>query len=477
MTGDLDNAALDAIAIEADGRQGEQALNAVFEFLARFVSYPSKDARVAHTLWCAHAHLMERWDSTPRIAFLSAEPASGKTRALEITELLVPNPVAAVNVSPAYLFRKVGNGEGATILYDEIDTVFGPRAKENEEIRGLLNAGHRRGAVAGRCVVKGKEIVTEELPAYSAVALAGLGWLPETILSRSVIVRMRRRSATETVEPYRRRTHAPEGERIRGMLERWARSLTIDGWPAMPPQVQDRDADVWEALIAVADAAGGSWPERARVAAVTLVTDAREAEPSLGIRLLTDVRTVFADRDRMPTKAILAGLIALEESPWGDLKGKPIDERGLSKRLGAYGIKSMTVRVSGASPAKGYRREDLHDAWSRYLPPSPDGTVTSVTQVTAQQNQSEFVTDVTAEGSTLAASVTNSHCQSATVIDVTHVTPLPEDGGDDDGLSIPASIRRCEQCGGMPDGKEQFVGGLWLHRECVRFWNYCAGLK
>jgi len=146
-------------------------------------------------LWCVHTHLMDRWESTPRLAFLSAEPASGKTRALEITELLVPNPVVAVNVSPAYLFRKVGSEQGVTLLYDEIDTVFGPKARENEELRGLLNAGHRKGAVAGRCVVRGKNIETEEIPAYAAVAMAGLGWLPDTILSRSVIIRMRRRHA------------------------------------------------------------------------------------------------------------------------------------------------------------------------------------------------------------------------------------------------------------------------------------------
>jgi hypothetical protein len=141
-----------------------------------------------------------KWDSTPRLAFLSAEPGSGKTRALEITELLVPNPVQTVNVSPAYIFRKIGAESGAaTILYDEIDTVFGPKAKENEEIRGLLNAGHRRGAVAGRCVVYGNTVKTEELPAYAAVAVAGIGWLPDTLLTRSIIIRMRRRHAGEQV--------------------------------------------------------------------------------------------------------------------------------------------------------------------------------------------------------------------------------------------------------------------------------------
>src|SRR5215471_444695 len=113
---------------------------------------------------------MEAWESTPRLAFLSPEPASGKSRALEISELLVPRPVLAVNVSPSYLFRKVGAEEGKpAILYDEIDTVFGPKAKENEEIRGLLNAGHRRDAVAGRCVMHGKTVITEEISAYAPV--------------------------------------------------------------------------------------------------------------------------------------------------------------------------------------------------------------------------------------------------------------------------------------------------------------------
>jgi hypothetical protein len=190
-----------AVAADDSPSAGRDLLDAVHSFLGRFVAYPSGATRAAHTLWVAHAHLMDAWESTPRLAFLSPEPASGKTRALEITELLVPNPVEAVSVSAAYLFRKVGDeGERPTILYDEIDTVFGPKAKENEEIRGLLNAGHRKGAIAGRCVVRGKEVVTVDYPAYCAVALAGLGDLPDTILSRSVIVRMRRRAPGERVE-------------------------------------------------------------------------------------------------------------------------------------------------------------------------------------------------------------------------------------------------------------------------------------
>ena len=238
-----DNTELDAGVFAWDSRRGERVLGDVYAFVGRFVSYPSEHARVAHTLWTVHTHMMAVWDSTPRLAFLSAEPASGKTRALEITELLVPNPVPTVNVSPAYLFRKVGSEEGATILYDEIDTVFGPRAKDNEDIRGLLNAGHRRGATTGRCVMRGNEAFLEELPAYSAVALAGIGWLPDTILSRSVIIRMRRRHAGERVEPFRRRLHESEGWQVRDRVAAWAQSVAGQiEWPELPHQIVDRDA-------------------------------------------------------------------------------------------------------------------------------------------------------------------------------------------------------------------------------------------
>ena len=198
---------------------GAALLDRVYAFVGRFVAYPSEHAQVAHTLWIAHTHAMDAFESTPRLAFLSPEPGSGKTRALEVTEPLVPRPVEAVNVTPAYLFRKEADEGGPpTILFDEIDTVFGPKAKDNEEIRGLLNAGHRKGAVAVRCVVKGKTVTTEEIPAYCAVALAGLGGLPDTILSRSATTGMRRRAPDEKVEPWRRRIHAPEAEGLRDQL-------------------------------------------------------------------------------------------------------------------------------------------------------------------------------------------------------------------------------------------------------------------
>ena len=128
--------------------------------------------------------MMEAWDSTPRLAFLSPEPGSGKTRALEISQLLVPNGIENVNMSPAYLFRRIGADVGLpTLLVDEVDALFNGKGQSAEEIRGLLNAGHRRGAMVGRCVIQGKTITPEESPAFCAVALAGLGFLPDTLMT------------------------------------------------------------------------------------------------------------------------------------------------------------------------------------------------------------------------------------------------------------------------------------------------------
>jgi len=352
---------------------GAQVLDDIRDLLARFVAFPDEHSLNAAALWAAHTHALEAFDTSPRIAFLSPEPGSGKTRALEILELLVVRPLLTVNVTPAYLFRKVSDEAGPpTILYDEIDTVFGPKAKDNEDIRGMLNSGYRKGATAGRCTFKGKNVETEELPSYAAVALAGLDDLPDTIMTRSIVVRMRRRAPHEVIESYRRRTHQAQGHEIRDRLAAWidqAWPQIDDAWPELPEGIEDRDADVWEPLIALADAAGGHWPALARCSAVALVAAARDATGSLGVRLLADLRAVFTatGEDRMTTDSILETLCNLEESPWGDLRGKALDSRNLARRLSKYAVKPKQIRL-GERNVRGYERGDLLDAWTRYLP-------------------------------------------------------------------------------------------------------------
>jgi hypothetical protein len=290
---------------------------------------------------------------------------------------MVPRAVHAVNTTPAYLFRKVSDKDGApTILYDEIDTVFGPKAKDNEDVRGMLNAGHRKGATAGRCVVKGHNVVTEELPAYCAVALAGLDDLPDTIMTRAVVIRMRRRAPSERIEPWRMRTNGPAARALGDRLQAWSASVSKVAWPDMPDGIEDRNADVWEALLAVADLASEQWAERARAAALEIVaSNSDRGSGSLGVLLLRDIRSVFGPADRLATDELLERLVQLDEAPWGNLRGKPLDARGLARRLAKYGVKPKVIRAGDATH-RGYDAGDLADPWQRYLP------VTDVTDVT-----------------------------------------------------------------------------------------------
>jgi hypothetical protein len=356
--------------------EGAALLDEVHAMLAKFIVFPSPENLDAVTLWAVHTHALDMFETTPRLALLSPEPGSGKTRVLEILEMLVLRPQLTVNVSPAYLFRKVADEDGRpTILYDEIDTVFGAKARENEDIRGMLNAGYRRGATAGRCKMMGTVVETEELPAFAAVALAGLNdrRLPDTLLSRCIVVKMRRRAPGEDVEPYRRRTHEREGHALRGKVATWVASVSVrlDGvYPDLPAEITDRNADVWEPLIAIADAAGGAWPERARGSAVAAVAASQGDRGGAGVDLLRDTRTVFGEDDFVTTAVLLDRLYALEESQWNNYREKPLDARVLSEMLGDYEIGPGQKKIKGIN-TRGYERYKFEDAWTRYLPLSP----------------------------------------------------------------------------------------------------------
>ncbi|MGH4033188.1 DUF3631 domain-containing protein [Actinomycetota bacterium Odt1-20B] len=374
---------------------GAALLDEVEAFHRRFNVFPTEAAYVAVALWDAHAHLIDAFDGTARLAFLSPEPGSGKSRALEIVETLTPRAATTVNASANALFRLVeADGGTPTLLFDEIDTVFGPKAGGNEEVRGFLNSGYRRGAKSLRCVGDGSNQSTEWFSSFCAVAMAGLGSLPDTILTRSVIIRMRKKAPNEKAEPYRRRVHEKQGHALRDRLADWTATVhdqVAEAWPEMPQDVSDRPADVWEPLLAVADAAGGHWPERARAACVELVAAGQlDDKGSLGVRLLTDLRDhVLNGIDRLPTVAILERLCALDEAPWGDLDGKPLTSRTLAKMLGEYTTEDLTPIKprnikSGTGVLKGYYAADLSDAWRRYCPPPPAKSATAATAATSQ---------------------------------------------------------------------------------------------
>jgi hypothetical protein len=347
-------------------------------FLTRFCVFPDEHCAVAVTLWTAHTHMIEHFHTSPRLALLSPEPSSGKTRVLEVLDLLVPESVFCLNARPATIFRTLALRQ-ITLLADECDAIFRYRStdEQNEDLRALLNAGYKRGAVIPRCVGPKHEV--QNFKVYCATALAGLGDLPDTIMSRSVIIRMRRRAPAEPVEPFRSRQHETAGHELRDRLSHWAHAVGADvgaSWPQLPAGVVDRPAEVWEPLLAIGDAAGGEWPTIARKACEELCKVSQERRTSLGVRLLSDLRIIFqraGDPEALHTETIVEHLTNGDEhgldadAPWADLHGKPLGKRGLASMLVRYNVRPIKVTVRGKS-LQGYRREHLWDAWVRYLP-------------------------------------------------------------------------------------------------------------
>jgi hypothetical protein len=366
---------------DAREQQAAALLDEARLFLSRFCVFPHDHALVAATLWAAHTHMIERFHTSPRLMLSSPEAGSGKTRVLEVLNLLVPEPMMSLSASPAAIFRTLSKRQ-ITLLFDEVDAIFSKRGKDDshEDLRALLNCGYKRGATIPRCVGPKHDVV--DFPVFAAVALAGLGDLPDTIMTRAIIIRMRRRAPAESVEPFRARIHEAPGHILRDRLKNWAEEVgqsVCGAWPTLPEGIVDRPAELWEPLIAIADTAGAAWAERARSACLAICKASQDNRTSLGMRLLSDIRKIF-DRAGMPdalhTGVILAALCGGDDScldddaPWNELHGKPLGVRGLAAMLKPYGVNSLKVKVNGVS-LQGYRREQLWDAWTRYLPPLP----------------------------------------------------------------------------------------------------------
>ena len=181
-----------------------------------------------------------------------------------------------------------------------------------------------------------------------------------------MIIRMKKRKRTERVEPWRPRVNAKEAKAIGDALGAWMRDASLL-WPHNMP-VEDRAADVWEALVMVGNAAGGHWPATARAAAVVLTSEKPQA--SRGIELLRDLRIVFGASDKMRSEDIIGALMELPESPWRRFHAdsSPLDFRDLAGLLKDYDIRPRDVWIDGGS-SKGYTADDLRDAWERYVHP------------------------------------------------------------------------------------------------------------
>lgn len=345
--------------------------------LCRYVVLPSAEAADAVTLWVTATHAVPAWETATRLVITAPEKRCGKSRLLDVIEGTCHRPLMTVNISPAALVRSITD-DPPTLLLDEADTVFGGKGGDNhEDLRGLLNAGHQRNRPYIRWDATTR--MTERCPTFAMGALAGIGSMPDTITDRAVVIGMRRRAPGEQVAAYRQRRDAAPLRELGTEIAVWVRGsldALTDAEPDTP--VEDRAADNWEPLLAVADLAGGGWPQRARAACVVLSRE-DDTDTSAGIRLLRDLRDVMHGADSMHGADILDGLHKLDEAPWADWYGSPLDPRTLARLLRPYGVATRDVKIAG-TVRKGYRREDLHDAWTRYL----DLSATTATSATAQ---------------------------------------------------------------------------------------------
>lgn len=346
-------------------------LDDVMMFVRRYVVMSDAQAD-AVTLWTAHTHAVEAAETTPYLLPTSAEKRSGKTRLLETLELIVARPWFTGRVTPAALYRRI-HAERPTLLLDESDSAFKSGEEYAESLRGVLSTGHRRGGSTTVCVGQGANMTYGVFSTFSPKAIAGIGKLPDTIADRAIPIVLKRKAPGEKAARFKWRHAEEEAAPLRDRLERWAIAtvdVLRDAEPDIPAELDDRAADGWEPLLAIADAAGGEWPQRARSAALALsVGDSRE-DDSLGVRLLSDIRGVFqaCGTDRLTCAEMVGALVAMEEAPWGDIKGKPLDTRRLGWRLRPFGIRSRTIRLDDGSTPKGYLEEMFVDEWARYLP-------------------------------------------------------------------------------------------------------------
>ncbi|SFJ76281.1 Protein of unknown function [Streptomyces pini] len=350
---------------------GAVVLDELRAAIGRYVVLPSEEALTAVTLWVAASHIQPALQHAPRLAVVGPTKGCGKSRVLDVLYETVHQPMMTVNTSPAVVFRVIGKNP-PTLLVDEADTIFGPKAGEKEDLRGLLNAGHQRNRPAWR--ISGPEHKPTAFPTFAMAALAGIGDLPDTIMDRAVVLRMQKRKPGERIAPFRSRYSAPELNALREKLAAWLtplRGTAAALVPAMP--VEDRAADTWEPLVIVADLAGGHWPASARAACLAMTRNevVQDEQTTLKTRLLRDIRRVFdqaGDPEALRSQDVLAALAQDAEAPWAEYGTKGLNAYHLANLLRDFGISPANHRFEQGRQAKAYARNQFLDAWARYCP-------------------------------------------------------------------------------------------------------------
>lgn len=342
-------------------------------FLVRFLALPSGADRVL-TAFVAHTYAMDASDVATYLVVTSPAPQCGKTRLLEVLELLVWRPWRTTVLSTAVLFRKLDQNQ-PTLLLDEAEIVRG-KGEAADGVRALLHAGYRRGAQVDRCV--GDDFQLRQFGVFGPKIFAVIGDLPSTLFDRCIVVEMQRKARGETVERFRPRHLVAEARALRRQLRRWANDcgqLLATVEPPLPEFLNDREQEIWGPLFAVAAVAGAEWPQALAAAAHSLA-GGRDVG-GLGLQLLADIRGVFADADRASSAQMVEALNRIEGRQWPDWnRGKGLTQNILARLLKPFGIIPKTIRTLEGTP-KGYLRDQFGDSWARYVPQTATATPTA----------------------------------------------------------------------------------------------------
>jgi Protein of unknown function (DUF3631) len=302
--------------------------------------------------------------------------ASAASRPAASTDKVTPNPVY-VPVLTTAIGSPVGIGGcggGPSDSSEITSTLKAYRRRRLPERPQHLpdvggDAGYKRGATIDRCKENGDLV---EFRCYCPKAYAGLDQRStvSTLLSRSITVRLERKTATERVSMWIAPLTEPSAKPLRARCGTWAQhnvDALVDMQPDLPEGLANRAAEVWWALLVVADHVGGDWPERARAASRVLSAGGDQHDDSSDqVLLLSDIREAFGKQQTIFTKALLDDLNARDESPWGARRrGEGLDARGLSQLLRPFKIKPRTIG-SGADVAA---RMPLLSTYLRHVDP------------------------------------------------------------------------------------------------------------
>ena len=361
---------------------GEALLTDIAGLIRRYVDMPDEKA-VAVALWIAHSFLHSRLDLSTLLNVTSATKRCGKSLLMEAAGALASRSLTVSGrITPAGMFRIIALHE-PTLILDEADTFM----SDDPELRGIVNGSQRR-EMAFVIRTVGEDHEPRLFRTWCPKAISGIGDLPDTVADRAVTVRLERRSPTSGNMPHWRDRDRQAVEALRQKLARWIDDnadavLGRRKAVSFPSGLHERARDIWEALLATAEIAGGNWAGTTGRAYRACEAVSAEVDPETGASemLLADIWAVFTEAgnpEALPTgkpdeqydpnnPAILPALIAREGRPWSEWsRSRPLSPRGLAKLLKGFKIFPGTIRLASGSTPKGYRRVAFMPLWERY---------------------------------------------------------------------------------------------------------------